>query len=325
MANIDGFRRHGGRLAAAKAAFPDAPSPWLDLSTGINPDPWRGPRARVSDLRRLPDPYAVAALEAAAAGAFGADPACVAAVAGAEAGLRLLPHLTGAASVAIVSPTYGAHADAWRNAGKKVSGIALAEAGVSHAEALVVVNPNNPDGVRCAPASLVDGRRWLIVDESFAETVPDLSVAGAALQRTIELRSFGKFYGLPGARLGFIVAEPGVAARTRALVGDWPVSADAIALGTAAYADAAWRRAAVSKLTNAAERLDALLIDAGFTSAGGTTLFRLTRSADAARRFAILASHGVLTRPFAHDPTLLRFGLPGRGGWVRLTAALRRL
>src|SRR5262245_61273964 len=93
--------RHGGRLAAAEAAFPDAPRPWIDLSTGINPKPWRGRRATPAELARLPSPEAVAALEAAAARAFGADPASVAAVPGAEAGLRLLPRLIGARQAAI--------------------------------------------------------------------------------------------------------------------------------------------------------------------------------------------------------------------------------
>ena len=102
---MTGFHRHGGRVAAARRAFPDAPSPWLDLSTGINPRPWSGPRATPEDLGRLPDPEATAALEAAAARAFGTSPERVAAVPGAEAGLRALPRLLGARDVAVVSPT----------------------------------------------------------------------------------------------------------------------------------------------------------------------------------------------------------------------------
>src|SRR5690606_12235203 len=103
------FRRHGGRLGQARAAFPHAPEPWLDLSTAINPEGWPGSRASAADLARLPDPQALAELEIAAARAFGADQARVAAVPGAEAGLRLLPAATGAKSVTIASPTYGGH------------------------------------------------------------------------------------------------------------------------------------------------------------------------------------------------------------------------
>lgn len=317
------FRRHGGRLGDAWALFPHAPRPWLDLSTGVNPQPWTGPRAPDADLSRLPDPMAIAALEAAAARTFGADPACVAAVAGAEAGLRLVPALTGARSADIVSPTYGGHADAWRNAGIAPRAVSLADAAA--ADALVVVNPNNPDGAVRAPADLADGRRWLVVDESFVEVAPELSVAGRRLPRTLVLRSFGKFYGLPGVRLGFIVAEPATAARARALVGDWPIGADAVAMGQAAYLDRDWQAATRRSLAAASARLDGLLSSAGFAIAGGTSLFRLTSAADAPRRFLRLAERGILARPFAHDERLLRFGLPPADAWDRLAGALNAL
>lgn len=288
----------------------------MDLSTGVNPQPWRGPRAALADLGRLPDPQDLARLEAAAAAAFGAESDCVVAVPGAEAALRLAPQLTGARSVAIAAPTYGGHAEAW-------AGVPAAPA--AKAEALVVVNPNNPDGAIRDTAALADGRRWLVVDESFAETQPRVSVAGARLPRTLVLRSFGKVYGLPGVRLGFIVAEPGIAERARALVGDWPVGADALAMGRAAYADWAWLAATRSRLARDARRLDGLLIGAGFEVLGGTSLFRLVRAQDAGRRFERLAEAGILTRPFDHDPTILRFGLPGRRDWRRLVAALAAL
>jgi cobalamin biosynthesis protein CobC len=61
---------HGGRLAAARARFPDAPAPWLDLSTGINPRPYPVPPRAFEDWGRLPDPDDLARLEAVAAQAF---------------------------------------------------------------------------------------------------------------------------------------------------------------------------------------------------------------------------------------------------------------
>ncbi|KRB41971.1 threonine-phosphate decarboxylase CobD [Phenylobacterium sp. Root700] len=318
--NLEDFLRHGGRLAAARRAFPDAPAPWLDLSTGINPRPWKGARATAASLTRLPDPDEIAALEAAAAAAFGVTPDRVAAVPGAEAALRALPRLLGARSVAIASPTYGAHAEAWRLAGAKVQCVAPGELAGVASEAVVMVNPNNPDGAR--HDDLEPGDRWLIVDESFVETAPELSVAARAGHRLIVLRSFGKFYGLAGVRLGFVIAEPGLAARIGAQFGDWPVSAEAIAAGTAAYADSAWREAAAARLTKDAARLDAMLTRAGFDILGGTSLFRLAATPDAARRFTALARGGVLTRPFPDQPTWLRFGLPKPKDWPRLQAAL---
>ena len=57
---------HGGDLAAARAAFPTAPEPWLDLSTGINPNPYPLPVLSSEAWARLPDRAALARLEAVA-------------------------------------------------------------------------------------------------------------------------------------------------------------------------------------------------------------------------------------------------------------------
>jgi cobalamin biosynthetic protein CobC len=141
-------------------------------------------------------------------------------------------------------------------------------------------------------------------------------------RRTIVLRSFGKFYGLPGVRLGFIVAAPDVAQQVRALVGDWPVSADAIALGRGAYSDLAWAERTRRRLARDAARLDGLLTAVGFEILGGTSLFRLAASPRAGAWFNRLAEQGVLVRPFAHNPHQLRFGLPPRSAWPRLAGAL---
>jgi len=315
---------HGGRLIAAQAAWPSAPRPWLDLSTGINPHGWRKGRASLDSLTRLPDPEETAALEATAAAAFGVDPERVAAVAGAEAGLRLLPSLLNVRHAAIASPTYGSHANAWRLAGVEVVAVERAALAQADAGVLVVVNPNNPDGALSAPEDLIAaaGDRWLVVDESFGEVAPGFSAAPLASERTVVLRSFGKFHGLPGARLGFVVADPELANRVRRRVGDWPVGADAIAFGRAAYADTGWAERTRKRLEGEAMRLDRLLIAAGFRIVGGTSLFRLVAAEDAAARASTLAEQGVLVRTFDHDPSLIRFGLPHRAGWPRLEAAL---
>ena len=320
------FHRHGGRLGDATVACATAPLPWVDLSTGINPPGWLGPRADAASLRRLPDPAETAALEAAAANAFSvSDPARVTAVPGVEAGLRLLPRLTGARSVTILSPTYGGHAEAWEAAGSEVHTVRWGER-LPDTEALVIVNPNNPDG-RTIPAEalaqLATGDRWLIVDESFVEVAPDLSVAASAADRLVVLRSFGKFYGLPGVRLGFVVADPKVTTRVRAAFGDWPVCAEAIAAGCAAYADRDWADQTRARLKDEAARLDSLLSRAGFELEGGTSLFRLASSPNAAAWFTRLAEAGVLVRPFSEYPTWLRFGLSGaEQDWARLQGAL---
>jgi cobalamin biosynthetic protein CobC len=195
----------------------------------------------------------------------------------------------------------------------------------------VLVNPNNPSGRALSPDQVVDLTEGpLLVDEAFADVDPALSVAPLAgapgHERLIVLRSFGKFYGLAGARLGFLVAEPALAARVRRALGDWPVSGPAIAAGLAAYADPAWAAQTRQRLIEGTVQLDSLLRRAGFEIAGGTLLFRLARAADAPRRFEVLAQAGILTRPFPWDETLIRFGLPGPDqDWLRLADALESL
>ncbi|HEY2049879.1 MAG TPA: threonine-phosphate decarboxylase CobD [Caulobacteraceae bacterium] len=316
---------HGGRLGAARARFAAAPEPWLDLSTGVNPRPYPAPRASAAARARLPDPEETHALELAAARAFGCSPERVLATPGGEAAIRLVAGAIGARTVAIASPTYGGHAAAWREVGAEVLEIPRAQLTQATADVRVLVNPNNPDGAVAFPptvAALAPDGGWLVVDEAFVEAAPELSVAALDLDRTIVLRSFGKFYGLAGLRLGFIVAAPPLIAGLRGRQGEWPISADALAAGLAAYADAGWGARTRTRLVRGAERLDRLLIGAGLDLVGGISLFRLAAAADATRRFERLASRGVLVRPFAHDARLLRFGLPPAGAWSRLAEAL---
>jgi cobalamin biosynthetic protein CobC len=317
------FTRHGGRLRDAQNVFPHAPTPWLDLSTGVNPHPWSGTRSGVDTLASLPDPSDIMRLEAVAARVFGVDPAHVIAVSGADSALRLLPYILRAQSVAIASPTYSGHAEAWTAAGTDIQCVVYENALTASAEAIVVVNPNNPDGKIAKPSDIaIIKNKWVIVDESFGDLTPGLSVAAHAHRNIIVLRSFGKFFGLPGVRLGFVVADPSIVAKLRKLVGDWPISADAVTMGTAAYADTNWQTQMRNRLATEAQQLDQLLIRHGFSIVGGTALFRLVARPDAHNIFRILAARGILVRAFDGHPTWLRFGLPGSSHWPRLTAAL---
>jgi cobalamin biosynthetic protein CobC len=327
------FAHHGGRLGVARSLFPNVPQPWVDLSTGINPRSYPAPRASQRARNRLPEPIDLARLEALAAGAFGvADPARVVATPGTECALRLLPQLVDLRASVIVGPTYGSHADAWTRAGALTHTIGIDEV-QEHAEravCLTIVNPNNPDGrivERDRLLSLHDSLDrhggLLIVDEAFADVVPEVSVAGSNAARLVVLRSFGKFFGLAGVRLGFVIAAEPVASALRGLLGEWPVSSDALAAGLAAYADRRWADRERAMLQKSARRLDQLLQSSGYELAGGTSLFRLVRAPDARERFARLLAAGILVRPFDFAPDLLRLGLPrGRDQWRRLAAAL---
>jgi cobalamin biosynthetic protein CobC len=165
----------------------------------------------------------------------------------------------------------------------------------------------------------------LVVDEAFADVMPQESLCGSLdrVSNVIVFRSFGKFFGLAGVRLGFVAAEQVRAATFRQAIGDWPVSGPAVAIGIKAYRDVEWQTLQRRRLTESAQRLDALLARAGLTITGGTVLFRLARCDDADAVFRHLAAHGILTRPFASDSALLRVGLPGdESQWQRLTTAL---
>lgn len=334
-ASLERFAQHGGRLAAARVQFPDAPLPWVDLSTGINRRSYPAPHASVTQRRELPQADQLARLEQIAAAAFGVDdPARVVAVAGTELAIRLLPLVLNIRSAAVVGPTYSSHADAWRFSGAVVRQVATVElTTLNNAQlALTIVNPNNPDGALMPCEQLLELHHLvapqgaLIIDEAFVDVNPAVSVSSLAgserAPRMIVLRSFGKFFGLAGMRLGFVIAATPIASRLRHLIGDWPVSVDALVAGSAAYADLTWSDRTRDWLTRQSTRLDAVLARLGYDVIGGTSLFRLARLADAAQRFQSLARAGILVRPFEYDPTLLRFGLPyGRGEWQRLSAS----
>ena len=307
------FCAHGGRVAAARAAF--GGTDWIDLSTGIAP--WAWPATALPGLDRLPEPGEIAALEAAAAQAFGvADAARVVAVPGTDLAMRLLAPLIGARAPAVRHPGYAGHRAAWPDAAP------VADGPDAH-DLFALASPANPDGRVADPAELraLAGRMTVLLDEAYADPAPGL--CPDASDRLIVLRSFGKFYGLPGLRLGFVVAGAGIAGGLRAMLGDWPVSSPAVAIGTAAYRDAAWRRAQASRMAEAGALLDGVLADAGLTLAGSAPLFRLVACDDAARLFGTLARHAILTRPFADRADRLRIGLPrGAAALTRLAAAL---
>ena len=318
--------RHGGDIPAARAAFPDAPAPWIDLSTGINPVPYGLPPIEPAAWAALPGREAERTLAEAAERAYGARPGTVVAAPGTGALIAWLARLHPARRVGILGVTYGEHSRAWRAGGAVVETVASPR-DLAGFDAAVVVNPNNPDGRRVPAADLAAVARGiglLVVDEAFADVVPrGLSLAPDPPGNVVVLRSFGKFYGLAGLRLGFAVACEPWAGRLAGALGPWAVSGPALAVGARALADDAWAEAARARLAGDAARLDALLGEAGFSVVGGTSLFRLAAAADAPARFEALARAGILTRPFAARPEVLRFGLPGGpAAWDRLAAAL---
>ncbi|KIL97198.1 L-threonine 3-O-phosphate decarboxylase [Paramagnetospirillum magnetotacticum MS-1] len=238
---------------------------------------------------------------------------------GSQALIQALPRITPPSDVAILGPTYGEHARAWTASGHRVREV-LDLDDAAQADVVVVVNPNNPDGRIVAPDMLVNLAHHLaarggllVVDEAFGDERPELSLTSRLCPGLVVLRSFGKFFGLAGLRLGFAVAETGMAARLGDHLGPWPVSGPALVIGTQALADEAWTKTTIIRLHEAASRLDQILGAAGLDILGGTSLFRLARHDQAAGIYERLGRAGILVRAFAHRPDILRFGLPGSG------------
>ncbi|WP_068082137.1 threonine-phosphate decarboxylase CobD [Novosphingobium rosa] len=317
-------RDHGGDLDRARASR--GGDDWIDLSTGINRVPYPVPPLPPEAWTALPTASARDALLKAAAQAY-RTPAPMVALAGAQAAIQMLPMALGAAggTVRVLSPTYNEHAACFTAAGFMVEPVSdpgdLAGGAIA-----VVVNPNNPDGRLIAPADLLalrDKVGLLVVDESFADPLPEMSLAPHAGEPgLVVLRSFGKFYGLAGVRLGFALGDAQIIARLTAMAGPWPVAGPALEIGATALQDAAWARATTRRLVHEVGRIDALTQTHGWTLVGGTHLFRLYDTPGAAAAQDHLADHRIWSRIFPWSSRLIRLGLPGmESEWRRLAAA----
>ena len=323
---------HGGNLGAARQLFPDAPEPFIDLSTGINPHSYPVPPLSPDLFTRLPEPAALDRLTAVAATAYGAPSReHVVAAPGTQILLTPVAALVPPGRAAVLGPTYAEFSRAATLVGHDVTEVG--DIGqLENADLAVVVNPNNPDGRafnRRKLLDLADARRrrgsLLVIDEAFMEVGPiGASLCGEVARGDIVvLRSFGKFFGLAGLRLGFALAAPEIAARLAAALGPWAVSAPAIAIGQTALGDVVWSKAMREHLEAGVRRLDAVLAGPGIEVVGGTSLFRLIRTSMADRLFYHLGRAGILVRRFPEHQAWLRIGLPGtEAEWDRLRAAL---
>ncbi|HIJ64102.1 MAG TPA: threonine-phosphate decarboxylase [Rhodospirillaceae bacterium] len=308
---------HGGDLGAAEARFGRPAAGWLDLSTGVNPFAYPLPPLDPALWEKLPDRALELALRGVAADAYGAASAEQLATApGSQALIQLLPRLRPFSTVAVVGPTYGEHAACWSNAGHQVQPCEALE-NAAAADVVVVGNPNNPDG-RCHDSrqlldladSLAERGGLLVVDEAFADCQPELSLAGQVRPGLLVLRSFGKFFGLAGLRLGFAIGDPTLIRLLRSAIGPWAVGGPALAIGRLALADTAWIAETRRRLDAEAAALDRLLTGFGLSVIGGTPLFRLVNASRAWALYEHLGQRGILVRPFAVAPRWLRFGLP---------------
>ncbi|MBS1160469.1 MAG: threonine-phosphate decarboxylase [Proteobacteria bacterium] len=321
---------HGGGLRTAAAHYDIPLADWLDLSTGINPEAWPVPPLPDAVWHRLPEPGD--GLETAAAAYYGND--SLLPVAGSQAAIQLLPLLLPRAVVACISPLYAEHPQAWQRAGHRLrflQNATLPRALSAATPYVLLCNPNNPTAERHPREVALDAARqlkkrggWLIIDEAFIDPTPEDSLAALAgtaeAPNLIVLRSLGKFFGLAGARVGFIFAAPELLGKMAEAMGPWTIAGPARAVARLALLDGAWQEAARNHLKAASTRLQQLLQAHGEVK--HTALFAALTTAEPAELHEFLAHRGILIRRFEQQP-LLRFGLPGsEDGWQRLAAAL---
>lgn len=319
---------HGGRLLQAARQYGIAPERWLDLSTGINPRPYPGADIPAECWMRLPEDDD--SLEDAAAACYGCERASVLPVAGSQAAIQALPGVLDGTRVSILGPTYAEHAWAWHARAPHQAGCDELEAAAHTSDIVVVVNPDNPSGrlieparLRRAQAALAARGGWLLVDEAFMDPTPAASMAACAGQPgLIVLRSLGKFFGLAGARVGFVLAPAPVKHALARLLGPWSIAGPSRLIARAALLDYTWQQQTRTALERDSRRLATLLHAHGFGTASGCALFQQVRIDAAPDRAECLARHGILVRRF-DSPPRLRFGLPAHEHeWQRLATVL---
>lgn len=321
---------HGGNLHQASQQYGIALSGWLDLSTGINPHGYPVPDIPAAAWQRLPETDQQ--LEIIAAHYYGAQHLLT--TAGSQAAIQALPKLRAACRVSFLGPMYAEHEHAWQQQGHHVSELHhLPEASeLANIDVLILCNPNNPTARLIAAETLLawhqvlaqhDG--WLIVDEAFMDTTPEHSLAAYShLPGLIVLRSLGKFFGLAGARVGFLLAEPTLLRKAADILGPWPVTGPARVVAQAALADVDWQQQNRARLLEESQQLAALLQEPGAGTVNGCALFQWLKLEHAEHLHVQLARQGIWTRNFPAKQGL-RIGLPPEDGWQRLSETLANL
>lgn len=315
---------HGGRLHRAAREYAIPLEEWLDLSTGISPFGWPVPAIPASAWQRLPEDDD--GLVEAAKAYYEAPH--VLPVAGSQAAIQALPWLRQRSRVGILSPGYAEHAHAWRSAGHDVDQ-QPADALLDLAkpwDVVVLIHPNNPGGERFdlqdllrLHAELASRGGWLIVDEAFMDATPQQSLCRyAECDGLVVLRSAGKFFGLAGARAGFVCASTALVHSLQQKLGPWTLSGPTRFVLQHALKDQAWHVQARSRLQSESQRLAALLSAHGLHPTAGTAFFQWCKHEEAPTLHRELARRGILVRLF-DAPASLRFGL------LRDDAAFARL
>lgn len=328
---------HGGDLISASARYNILQDQWLDLSTGINPDSYPVGELAPEVFQQLP--YEQQAFADAVTAYYGSDQWL--AVNGSQPVIQALPWCLEKLPVLLPDVGYDEHRHHWAINGNPLAfypafdlqaASEQIEERVRNGEAfhLVVINPNNPSGLRFCKEQLYNwaerltGDGHLIVDEAFIDTQPESSVLSAQLHdKLIVLRSFGKFFGLAGLRLGFVFASDQLRALLQQRLGIWQVNGVAQCVATNALTDLDWQRGAREDIgLNAAFTKELLVPLKEKLKPGGVAQMSLFSSWQLDAGIAeqvqdLLAQQGVLVRliPLNENKALIRTGIISRYNW----------
>lgn len=325
---------HGGKLRAAAKKHNIPVNDWLDLSAAINPSPYPVGDIPAQVWQRLPEDDDE--LELVAAHYYGNN--TLLPVAGSQAAIQVLPTLinskfTGTKlRVGMLHPSYNEHSHAWQQAGCEIIILHTEniDEKINQINVLLLVNPNNPTGEIFTADTLLRWHKtlaekngWLIVDEAFIDATTQHSITQHAHAKgLVAFRSLGKFFGLAGARVGFVFAENNLLNALRETLGPWTISHPSRLAAIQALRDNNWQQTQRETLATHSARLAQLLSQHHLKPTGGCALFQWIRIQQAQAIHHQLATQGILTRLY-HDPSSLRFGLPStEGDWQRLAIAL---
>jgi histidinol-phosphate aminotransferase len=199
---------------------------------------------------------------------------------------------------------------------------AMAEAITDRTRLVLVCNPNNPTGTSVRKAELdrfldaVPSDVLVVLDEAYREfvtddEVPDGLVSYGDRPNVVVLRTLSKAWGLAGLRIGYLVAQPEVAAAIRKVLTPFSTSlvAQAAALAALDAEQEVVRRCAlvISERERVTEALRKLHPDVPASQAN----FVWLPLGDQAMAFgAACEKRGVIVRPFPGDGVRITIGTP---------------
>ena len=269
---------HGGDLISASKASGIPLENWLDLSTGISPYAYPINSLPADAFTKLP--YIDRSFIKSVKTYYGSDD--FVALPGTQTAIHLLPNLLSKLPVLLPDIGYQEHAQAWQKSGNTLDYYSAMDKKTAHQEIelklnqnsgqhLVIINPNNPSTLCFTPQQLIlwatklENDAYLIIDEAFIDSSPQMSLipylSNNVTNNIIVLRSFGKFFGLAGIRLGFMFASEDKLGLVEAHLPLWSVNGPALHLATLALNDAQWQTDHQNKLVES-EQLTRTLFEA---------------------------------------------------------------